>query len=276
MSELPASDSVLESAKKYSDFWAVVAIALVAGIGSDFIHEGIGHGGACLLTGGHPLALSTVHFECAGEGRLVAAGGTIANLIAAVIFWAASRGVKRSTRLRYFLWLCMTLNLLVAGGYLLFSGIGNIGDWAAVIQGNQPVWAWRVFLTALGVVTYLLFMWISLLEMRPFLGRDRAARFYRCRRLTLIPYFSNGILACVAGALNPVGAILIVISAAASSFGGGSGLIWMDEWLRGSLIPDSNFEMPPLERSNLLLAAAAILAIGFIAILGPGLKFHPH
>jgi hypothetical protein len=272
------SDSyALESTSRaqYSDLRTVVAIALVAGICSDVIHEALGHGGACLLTGGHPLALSTVHFECAGEGRIVAAGGTIANLVAAIVFWAASRRVKRSTRLRYFLWLCMTLNLLVAGGYFLFSGIGNIGDWAAVIQGYHPAWAWRVFLTVLGVATYLLFMWLSLLEMRPFLGRDRAARLHRCKRLTHIPYYSNGILSCVAGALNPVGAILIVISAAASSFGGGSGLIWMDEWLRGSLIPDSDFEMPPLERSNLWLAAAAILAIGFIAILGPGLKFHP-
>lgn len=259
-----------------SDFWTVVAIAVVAGVCSDFIHEGIGHGGACLLTGGHPLALSTVHFECAGESRLVAAGGTIANLIAATVFWAASRPVTRSTRLRYFLWLSMTLNLFAAGGYFLFSGIGNIGDWAAVIQGYQPAWAWRVFLTALGVVTYLLFMWLSLLEMRPFLGRDRATRIPTCKRLGHISYYSNGILSCLAGALNPVSPILIVISAAASSFGGGSGLIWMDEWLRGSLIPDADFEMPPLERSNLWLAAAAILAIGFVAILGPGLKFRPH
>jgi hypothetical protein len=44
----------------------------------------------------------------------------------------------------------MTFNLFEAGGYFLFSGIGNIGDWAAVVAGWRPAWAWRVALVALG------------------------------------------------------------------------------------------------------------------------------
>jgi hypothetical protein len=258
----------------YSDFWTVVAIAAVAAICGDVIHEAIGHGGACLATGGHPLALSTVHFECEGEGKLVAAGGTLANLIAGLAFWAAARVARHSTRLRYFFWLSMTMNLYAGGGYFLFSGIGNIGDWAAVIEGYQPAVLYRVLLTMLGVITYLGFMWISLREMQPFLGRDRDLRLRRARGLTLVPYFTGGILACIAGALNPVGPILIVISAAASSFGGASGLIWMDEWLKGSLIPMAEFQMPPLKRSNAWLVGAAVLALAFIALLGPGIKFH--
>lgn len=269
------SDPVKVESNDYSDFWTVVAIAVVTTVIGDVIHEGVGHGGACLLTGGHPLALSTVHFECAGEGKLVAAGGTIANLIAGFIFWVASRAATRSTRLRYFFWLAMTTNLYVAGGYFLFSGIANIGDWAEVIAGYHPAWVWRVLLTLAGVVTYLFFMWISLLEMRPFLGRDRVERLRRATRLTHVPYYTTGILSCIAGALNPVGPILIVISAAAASFGGGSGLAWMDEWLKGSLIPVSDFEMPPFKRSVPWIATAAILAVIFVLVLGPGLKFHP-
>lgn len=252
-----------------------MAIAVVAVVCGDVIHEGIGHGGACLISGGHPLALSTVHFECSEEGRLVAAGGTIANLIAALVFWAVSRAVTRSTRLRYFFWLSMTINLYVAGGYFLFSGIGNIGDWAAVIQGYQPAWAWRVLLAAVGAISYLAFMWISLLEMRPFLGRDRQTRLRRARGLSIVPYYTDGILSCLAGAFNPVSPMLIVISAAAASFGGASGLAWMDEWLKGALIPIADFEMPPLRRSNAWFVAAAVLGILFVATLGPGLKFHP-
>jgi hypothetical protein len=253
----------------------VIAIAIVATVCADVIHEGLGHGGACLSTGGHPLALSTVHFECEGEGILVAAGGTIANLIAGVVFFSWSRLVKRDTRLRYFLWLSMTINLFGAGGYFLFSGVGNIGDWAAVVQGLQPAWLWRVGLTILGVVSYLFFMWIALLEMRPFLGRDAAKRMTRARKLTLVPYFAHGILSCVAGLFNPVGMILVAISAAAASFGGASGLVWMDEWLRGPHISMTAFQMPPLTRSRAWIFAAAILALAFIAILGPGLKFQP-
>ena len=55
------------------DNLTIIAIAIVATVIADVLHEGAGHGGACLLTGGHPLALSTVHFECDSEGRLVAA-----------------------------------------------------------------------------------------------------------------------------------------------------------------------------------------------------------
>lgn len=49
--------------------------------------------------------------------------------------------------LRYFLWLLMTINLLQAGGYILFSGLGNIGDWAYVIHDLEPVWLWRLWAT---------------------------------------------------------------------------------------------------------------------------------
>jgi hypothetical protein len=263
------------SQSSYADRLTVIAIAIVATVFADVIHEGLGHGGACLLTGGHPLALSTVHFECQGEGMLVAAGGTIANLIAGVVFWSAARFVKHSTRLRYFFWLSMTINLFGAGGYFLFSGVGNIGDWAQVVQGLQPAWLWRAGLTILGVVTYLFFMWIALLEMRPFLGPDHSERLSRARQLTLPAYFTDGILSCIAGLFNPVGMILVAISAAAASFGGASGLVWMDEWLRGPHISTTSFQMPPLTRSYAWIAAAAILAAVFIAILGPGLVFHP-
>jgi hypothetical protein len=271
----PSADPPFVDSWPHADFWTVVAIAAISAMCGNLIHEALGHGGACLVTGGHPLALSTVHFECGGEGKLVAAGGTLANLIAGVVFWVAAHATRRSTRLRYFFWLSMTTNFFSGGGYFLFSGIGNIGDWAAVIEGYQPAALYRALLTMLGVVTYLGFMWITLREMQPFLGTDRAQRLRRARRITIVPYFTTGILVCVAGAFNPVGPILIVISAAASSFGGSSGLIWMDEWLKGSLIPTSEFQMPPLRRSNAWLAAAAILAIAFVVLLGPGVTFHP-
>jgi hypothetical protein len=89
----------------------------------------------------------------------------------------------------------------------------------------------------------------------------------------MVPYFTDGILSCVAGMFNPVGVILVGISAAAASFGGASGLCWMWNWLKGSRIPTGSFEMAPLTRSRGWIVAAGILAVLFIAILGPGLKF---
>jgi len=70
---------LLEATKP--DLLTIAAIAIVATVIADFIHEGLGHGGMCVATGGRPLVLSTVHFECSADTRLVAAGGTLANLI---------------------------------------------------------------------------------------------------------------------------------------------------------------------------------------------------
>ncbi|HEY6765081.1 MAG TPA: hypothetical protein VI386_09930 [Candidatus Sulfotelmatobacter sp.] len=257
------------------DLLTIAAIAIVATVIANFIHEAFGHGGMCLATGGQPLALSTVHFECSADSRLVAAGGTLANLIFGALFWAAAHAVKQSVPWRYFFWLLMTLNLLEAGGYFLFSGIGNIGDWAAVVAGWQPAWAWRVGLTAAGAVTYfVLFVPLCLRQLRPFLGKDADVRVRRARQLTLVPYLTSGILSCAAGALNPVGPLLILISAAAASFGGHSGLAWMSSLLHGPRIPSSQLQMPEIKRTWGWVIAAVVLAMLFIAGLGPGVKFH--
>src|SRR5258708_14815834 len=135
----------------------IAAITIAATVIADFIHEGLGHGGMCIATGGRPLALSTVYFECSAETRLVAAGGTLANLIFGALFWCASRAVKQSAPWRYFFWLLLTFNLFEAGGYFLFSGIGNIGDWTAVVAGWQPPLGGRGGRGRAGGVSYFIF-----------------------------------------------------------------------------------------------------------------------
>jgi hypothetical protein len=71
-----------------------------------------------------------------------------------------------------------------------------------------------------------------------------------------------------------VGPLLILVSAAAASFGGHSGLAWMSNLLYGSRFPSSPLQMPEIERSRGWLIAAVVLAIMFTAGLGPGVKFH--
>ena len=257
------------------DLFTIAAITIAATVITSFIHEALGHGGICVAAGGNPRVLSTVHFECSVDTRLMAAGGTLANLIFGVLSWAVARTFSKSASWRYFFWQLMTFNLFDAGGYFLFSGVGNIGDWAAVVAGWHPAWAWRVGLIALGTVTYfLLFVPLCLRELRPFLGKDPVVRVQRARQITLRPYLTTGILACIAGALNPVGPLLILVSAAAASFGGKSGLAWMWMLLRGTRIPNSELQMPEIQSSWGWMAVAIILAIVFIALLGPGVKFH--
>lgn len=255
------------------DVWTVIAIAIAATVCGDLIHEALGHGGACVLTGGHVLGLSSVYFDCDRDTRIVAAGGTIANFVAGVLCFAASRIVRRAPRLRYFLWLLMTINLLEVGGYFLFSGVGNIGDWARVIQGLQPSWAWHLGLIVAGAISYSYFVWLSLLELRPFLGPEGEMRLRRARRLTQIPYFTDGILSCIAGLFNPVGMLLVAISAAAASFGGASGLAWMGLLLRGPRVRSTELQMPEITRSWGWILAAVALALLFIDVMGPGFRW---
>ena len=260
-----------------ADALTVAGIAIVAYVLATVLHEGAGHGGACLLVGGKALVVSTVYMECSADTRLVTAGGTIMNVIAGAVCFALGRVAARTSPfLKYFLWLSMTVNLFLAAGYLAFSGIDGFGDWALFIRGFNPQWAWRAGMTIVGAATYLLVAWLSLLELRPLIGSDPERRFVRAKRLSNIPYVTGGILACVAGALNPQGWILVALSAAASTFGGTSGLLWMIAWLKGGRIPlGAEPEPEPIRRSWPCIATAAILAVAFIVVLGPGVRFAP-
>lgn len=252
----------------------IVAISILVYILGDVLHEAVGHGGACLAVGGRPLTVSTVDMECSSGHRLVAAGGTLANFAAAALFFVLHRtAAARPPAWKYFFWLAMTLNLFAACGYFAFSGVGGFGDWSQFIQGFPAHWAWRIGMTLFGFAAYMMAVRFSLLQLRPLIGSDRHLRYLRAVELSRIPYFAGGILACLAGALNPAGLILVALSAAASTFGGASGLLWMMPWLKGSWIPLAAFPEPqPVPRSWGWIAAAALCAGLWVAVLGPGLR----
>ena len=258
-----------------SDTLTITGIAIIAYILATVLHEGMGHGGACLLIGGQPLVISTVHMECSADTRLVTAGGTLMNVIAGALAFALGRVTSRThSSLKYFLWISMTVNLFIAAGYFAFSGIGGFGDWALFSQGLGPQWIWRVGMTIFGAAAYMLVAQFSLLELRPLIGSDQKQRFVRAVQLSKMPYFAGGILACMAGSLNPQGLILVVLSAAASTFGGTSGLLWMMDWLKGGRIPlGSEPEPVPIRRSWPWIATAIALGLAFILVLGPGVHF---
>lgn len=259
----------------WSDPVTVVAIALIAYMCGTMLHEAVGHGGACLITGGTPKEITTVSMDCSVDNRLVTAGGTLVNVVAGILFFALGRAIPRTrARLKYFFWIAMTVNLFTAAGYFAFSGIGGFGDWAMFIRGLGPQWIWRIGMTIFGALAYMSVARFSLLEMRPLIGSDKARRLANAIRLTKLPYFAGGLLACLAGSLNPQGWILVALSAAASTFGGASGLIWMPNLLRDERIPLGSEPDPiPIERSWAWIAAASALALVFIVWLGPGVRF---
>src|SRR5688572_23083604 len=116
------------------DWMTVAAVAVVVDASATLIHEGLGHGGACVLMGGTPQLLTSMQFQCdkhslsSAAARVISAGGTVANAAAALVAIALlrrSRGAPHTWW--FFLWLFATVNLLQVAGYPLYSGVGNIG-----------------------------------------------------------------------------------------------------------------------------------------------------
>ena len=263
------------------DLATVVAVAIVAYAVADVLHEGLGHGGACLLVGGRSLVQSTVHFDCdthllgSWAERVVAAGGTIVNLAAGTLMLGLLRRLRHavSGEVAWLLWLSMTVNLLSGTGYFLFSGVGGIGDWADFTRGLGPAWVTRIALSLLGAVTYWRAVRLAVRELAPFVAGVGAARVRTANRLTVPAYLAGGVLSCVAGLLNPVGMVLVAISAAAASFGGTSGLAWMPQLLHSDRPGAVLGEAISVRRSLVWIGAAAVTAAVFILVLGPGVRF---
>jgi hypothetical protein len=137
------------------DRLTLIAISALGCILQDVLHEGLGHGVTAWLSGAHRVTMSTVALQSDIETQLISAAGTIVNLVFAGIFWLLLlRPQRYRPAIRYFLVLAMAGNLFTGTGYFLFSGVFNYGDWAAVIRGLQPHWAWQLGLVVLGLVSY--------------------------------------------------------------------------------------------------------------------------
>lgn len=253
-----------------------MAISIVAYALANTAHEGLGHGGTCLLVGGEPRVLDAVFFDCGTKAlarssrEWIAAAGTLVNLgLAALAGLALALGGRKPTPGRYFLWLLMTVNLCQGTGYWLFSGIGGVGDWTVVAAGLAPGASGRILLTVVGVIGYGGTIVLALRTLSPFLGADPLRR-KRAFVLTVVPYLAGGILYVVAGAFNPEGPALVAVSAAAASFGGTSALAWMATQL--DRVPAD--PGPPIElgRSAVWLAAGVLVAVVFVGVLGPGIR----
>jgi hypothetical protein len=104
----------------------------------------------------------------------------------------------------------------------------------------------------------------------PFLGRETARRKHRARTLTLTPYLVGSVVSTLAGMLNPVSPELILISAAAASFGGTAFLGWSGFWVRGPHAQTPETPLAPM-RSRAWIVLGALALLVYVLVLGPGL-----
>lgn len=257
-----------ERIRTTDDTLTIIAISVVAGILTNILHEGVGHGLVALLTGAKSGVLTTVAWSSASDTSLVAAGGTLVNLAAALLFWRALRSVKlASMPMRYFLLITCAFNSFTGTGYFFFSGVTNFGDWAAVISGLPLHWLWRALLVVVGAASYFIAAVVVGIGLVRYVGipRDQQGRL---RKLTIVPYFSGILLASVAGLLNPLGMQLLWQSALPATAGGQSGLLWLQYYIPRGTEPRRTPDQLP--RSYLWIGVAAVLGVVYVVVLGRG------
>jgi hypothetical protein len=250
------------------DLLTVSAIAALATIVASMLHEAVGHAAIALATGAKSGLLTAVAWSSESDSRLVSAGGTLINLAAAALFWAALRSFPRvSQQTRYFLLISMAFNLFDGTGYFFFSGVSNFGDWAAVIQGMNPHWVWRLVLLVFGIATYFAAVilvgqsFVRYLEIPKANGR-------RIQRLATIAYIVAIVVVGLAGLLNPISVRLVWLSALPATAGAHSGLLWFRHYILSSVPPDH--ESTVITRNYLWISMSAFLTLLYVLVIGRG------
>jgi hypothetical protein len=274
---LDAMESTLPSAKPpavakptvLDDIPTLCAISIVATMLATMLHEGLGHAAVAIATLHASGTLTTVAWSSTYDSKLVLAGGTLANLAAALVFWLLLRVARNSSPyLRFFLLITMAFNLFTGTGYFFFSGVSNFGDWAGVIQGLRPYWLWRVILIVIGIASY----WGAMVAVAGcvvrYLGVPASDRT-RFRRLTWTPYFAALVIEAIAGLRNPFGIRYVFESALAASAGGHCALLFLVYYAPKSIAPGPNRQR--VARSYAWIIGSAVLALIFILVLGPGI-----
>ena len=235
--------------------------------------EVVGHDAIALATGTNSGLLTAVAWSSETDSKLVAAGGTLVNLAAGMVFWTVLRGTqKRSMTTRYFLLISMAFNLFDGTGYFFFSGSTDFGDWARVIEGMQPHWMWRLALFIIGVATY----YVSVILVGQGYVRDLGVHLEdsaRLRKLSLVPYISAIVIVGLAGLLNPISKALVWQSALPATAGAHSGLLWFRYYVPKKTAP--RFSPDSIERSYSWIGTATASALVYIIVLGHGVTLTP-
>lgn len=255
--------------------WTLAAMGAVAYMLSNVVHEALGHGGMAFLSGATRITVTSTYMDAGNlETRWILAAGTLVNLFFGIVGLMVLRAMRGSGAVaRLLVWAITVYNLLEGSGYFLFSGVSGQGDWAEWMKGLSPLWVWRVGAIVLGIVLYLASQWLLARELVEIAGGEEA----RLRRLAWTIYFAGGVAACVAGARNPQGWKMVVLSAVASSMGGASGLLWIADVGAGVArrMGKKVSGTVTIPAAPVLWGVAAVLLAVFVWWLGPGITLPP-
>jgi hypothetical protein len=259
----------------------LVALAALAYVVEVALHEHLGHAASCVLLGSRPIELGAFYVNCddsllsATAIRFVALAGPFVSLLVGVACFGALRASAAWGAATWlFTWLLGTLGWMTATGYLLFSGVGGIGDLGTTVDGAlhgvQPEWLVRVALAATGAGTY----WLAVkAAVRRFSARlpERGPEHARlARSIAWTCYYTGAVVYLLVGLRNPYGLVIVLTSALASSMGGTSGLLWMMKFVRPDGAPPGAGVYFP--RHWGWISAAVAITAAYAVVFGPTLR----
>ena len=252
-----------------SNLVTAAAIAIVAYAAADIVHEA-SHALVARLSGIRVLSISTVAAPTAQESRAVAAAGTIANVIFGAMALALVAEKRRFSAATYSLWLFGVVGTMNTA-YLMYSGLSDSGDWAAVIAGARPYWAWRLLIVTAGLIFYTTVIRVAVLLATPWIA-DGDTSIADFRRVIRVSYVTGGVLLVLGSAFNPIGREVILISGVGASFGLTCGLLLVPGIL-ASDVKAPGWISNALEFQPAWIAAGLIVGIVFVGFFGPGVHF---
>ena len=156
----------------------------------------------------------------------------------------------------------------------MFSGIANIGDWAVVINGWAPSWLWRVVITILGALSYIIFVRLALRDLGKMVGGEADEQIRRANKLCIYSYITSAVVVLIAGFFCPHGFLSLTVTAGLfAAIGALSPFIWMMRWFRRKNFVKLIKEPLEVHRKWQWLVAAVIVDFNYVFILGRTLYF---
>jgi len=232
----------------------LIAIACAAYAVADLAHETLGHGGACLASGGKVLLIDTTFEDCSVRSRWIDGAGPLTGIAVALLAWFGAR-TTRITNLRVFLVLLFADAMFWNIGYMIKSGVAWAGDWHFLIEGLEPTNVWHIVIAAAGIALYIV-------AMRMLARVWPTGRGLSSGQFAVIAYLAAAILSAAAGYFDPRGPHVILSDALPSSLGAvGLPLVGLRQRTEVGIAS-----------SPAWIAVGAISAVVFVAILGRGIS----
>lgn len=245
---------------------SVSAIGLLAYACADVAHHILGHGAACLASGGRVVVLTSVFVDCTHKSMAIDLAGPSGNLVVGLLALLGAHLLRQSSpATRLFLILVAAFNLFWFAGHLMFSAITGTDDWAWAMNELHATGLIRGSAILAGALLYRTILRAIAGELAAF-----ECSSARVMAIALTAWLSAGALACVTAAFDHHPLAALLQSAAPQSLGASVGLLFVPRLI--AKMPKSSDVRAPLEPSKLWLVAAGIVGATSIIVLGPGVS----